>query len=52
VRAYHIPKGVSPARLDAKGYGPSRPVLPNTSNANRAVNRRVEFNIVEQGPKK
>jgi OOP family OmpA-OmpF porin len=52
VRAYLIQKGVSPDRLDAKGYGPSRPVLPNTSNANRAVNRRVEFNIVEQGPKK
>jgi outer membrane protein OmpA-like peptidoglycan-associated protein len=52
VRAYLIKKGVSASRLDAKGYGPTRPILPNTSNANRAINRRVEFNIVEQAPKK
>ena len=39
---------MSPKRLSAKGYGSGKPILPNTSNRNRALNRRVEFNILEQ----
>lgn len=34
--------GVDPKRLEPKGFGESRPVAPNDSDANRARNRRVE----------
>ena len=36
---------VAPERLSAVGYGEYRPLLPNTSAANRAENRRVEILI-------
>lgn len=35
--------GIERARLQAKGYGDSRPVAPNDSEQNRAKNRRVEL---------
>ncbi len=35
--------GIDPKRLTAKGYGDSKPVAPNTSEENRAKNRRVEL---------
>jgi predicted outer membrane repeat protein len=38
---------VSAERLVARGYGESQPILPDTSDAARAVNRRVEFHILE-----
>jgi outer membrane protein OmpA-like peptidoglycan-associated protein len=38
--------GVDAARLDADGFGASRPVAPNVTQAGRARNRRVEFRIV------
>jgi len=34
---------LSPFRLKAVGYADTRPLVPNTSAANRAMNRRVEF---------
>lgn len=48
VRRYLLESGISPDRLQAKGFGETRPVLPNTSKRNRSFNRRVEFNIVGQ----
>jgi outer membrane protein OmpA-like peptidoglycan-associated protein len=39
VARYHIARG----RLVAKGYGLTRPVAPNTTPANKALNRRVEL---------
>lgn len=33
-------------RISASGYGEHRPLAPNTSPANRAVNRRVEILVV------
>lgn len=48
VRQFLIDQGISPDRLVGKGFGPTRPILPNTSDRNRALNRRVEFNILEQ----
>ncbi len=34
---------INPKRLETVHYGESRPAVPNTSAANRAINRRVEF---------
>jgi outer membrane protein OmpA-like peptidoglycan-associated protein len=45
VRAFLVKKGVEPARLEAKGYGPSRPVADNATAKGREENRRVEFVI-------
>lgn len=38
-----ISKGVRPERLTATGYGDVMPLAPNTTEENRAQNRRVEF---------
>ena len=46
-KQYIVRKGISPDRISAVGYGKRRPLLPNTSEENRAVNRRVEFKVVD-----
>ena len=38
-------KGISAARLTAKGYGSNLPVAVNTSEEGRQMNRRTEFEI-------
>ena len=43
---YLTSKGVKASRLSFKGYGESRPKVPNNSSANRAKNRRTDFKIV------
>ena len=45
VRDALINKGVSAQRLSAKGYGSAKPIVPNDSEANQAMNRRVEMII-------
>lgn len=45
VREFLISQGVSASRLTAVGYGSSRPAVPNDSEANRALNRRVQLEI-------
>lgn len=35
--------GFSAAALEAVGHGETRPLVPNTTRANRARNRRIEF---------
>jgi OOP family OmpA-OmpF porin len=47
VRDYLISKGVDFQRIGGKGYGGSQPLVPNNSESNRRLNRRVEFTIVE-----
>jgi outer membrane protein OmpA-like peptidoglycan-associated protein len=44
---YLLENGVVQERMVAKGYGLSSPMVPNTSDENRAMNRRVEFKIIE-----
>jgi chemotaxis protein MotB len=43
VLQYLVSKGIRPQRLTATGYGDVMPLIPNTSESNRAQNRRVEF---------
>jgi outer membrane protein OmpA-like peptidoglycan-associated protein len=40
---YLVSKNIPPERMTAKGYGKSKPIVPNTSDENRQMNRRVEF---------
>jgi outer membrane protein OmpA-like peptidoglycan-associated protein len=43
VRAYLVARGIAAARLAARGYGFHQPLVPNSTDANRALNRRVQF---------
>jgi len=52
VRSYLIRHGISSSRLVAKGYGMDKPIVPNTSARNRALNRRVQFIRTEKKGKK
>ncbi len=38
--------GVAAARIEAKGFAASIPVAPNSTNANRAKNRRVQLILI------
>ena len=40
--------GVASERLAAKGYGDSKPLVPNVTDLNRQRNRRVQFIITDQ----
>ena len=50
--AYLISKGIAKDRMVAKGYGKTKPKVPNTTEdgkddpAGRAINRRTEFKII------
>ncbi|HEX7450642.1 MAG TPA: carboxypeptidase regulatory-like domain-containing protein, partial [Polyangiaceae bacterium] len=41
--------GIDSSRLTAKGYGQEKPLVPNSTEANRAKNRRVQVMITGQG---
>lgn len=45
VASYLISQGNNPQRFYVQGYGESRPVADNSSEAGRAANRRVEIQI-------
>ncbi|MEJ0054244.1 MAG: OmpA family protein [Bacteroidota bacterium] len=47
VVVYLNKKGVKNTRFVAKGYGKNKPLLPNDSDENRALNRRVELVILK-----
>jgi outer membrane protein OmpA-like peptidoglycan-associated protein len=47
VKNYLIEKGIAAERLKAKGFGESKSKFPNTTDENRAKNRRTEFEVVE-----
>jgi outer membrane protein OmpA-like peptidoglycan-associated protein len=46
VTDYLTKKGIDSGRLQSKGYGITKPVASNATNAGRAQNRRVEFVIL------
>lgn len=43
-----VDRGVQAFRLKTRGFGFSMPVVPNDSEANRALNRRTVFRILRQ----
>jgi OOP family OmpA-OmpF porin len=48
VRTYLLTQGVAPETLVAKGFGETKPIADNNTEAGREKNRRVEFNILKQ----
>ena len=40
--------GIDSTRFTVKGYGKTKPLVPNTSAENRAKNRRVEFTVLNK----
>jgi outer membrane protein OmpA-like peptidoglycan-associated protein len=50
VVAWLTAHGIAADRLVAKGYGDTKPIVPNVTELNKQRNRRVQFIIVEQDP--
>jgi outer membrane protein OmpA-like peptidoglycan-associated protein len=48
VRRFLVDRGVEPGRLEAKGYGPDVPIATNDTAAGRQLNRRTEFESVNE----
>lgn len=46
VADYFIKHGIDPSRLNCYGYGARQPLTDNASSEARAMNRRVEFDII------
>jgi outer membrane protein OmpA-like peptidoglycan-associated protein len=46
---YLVNHGVAPERMEAIGYGKTRPVAENNTESGRAQNRRVELHVVKAG---
>lgn len=51
VRDWLIKQGVEPSRLEAVGYGETRPIASNKTPAGKEKNRRVDFIITEREEK-
>jgi outer membrane protein OmpA-like peptidoglycan-associated protein len=45
VVSYLARRGIPASRIEATGYGDTRPIKPNDTEANRAANRRIEFRV-------
>lgn len=44
---YLVDKGIDQSRLESNGFGPSKPLDDNATDAGRARNRRVEFQVLD-----
>jgi outer membrane protein OmpA-like peptidoglycan-associated protein len=47
VRNYLLSQGIPDSSIIAIGYGKTKPIAPNTTAAGRALNRRVQFNVID-----
>ena|GEM_PF-1831695 len=47
VREWLVQRGISATRLEARGYGQTRPIATNSTDEGRTTNRRIEFIIIE-----
>jgi outer membrane protein OmpA-like peptidoglycan-associated protein len=45
---YMVKNGVSSLRIIGKSYGDTKPLVPNASEADRKLNRRVDFTIINK----
>jgi|GEM_PF-1813440 len=52
IKVYLINNGVEASRLTAIGMGEQVPLVENTTAENRAINRRVEFEVIKTSRKK
>ncbi|KUG09350.1 hypothetical protein ASU33_16590 [Solirubrum puertoriconensis] len=48
-RTYMLSKGVPATRIESRGYGELKPIADNATEAGRALNRRVEFDLFLTG---
>jgi OmpA-OmpF porin, OOP family len=48
-RTYMLSKGITADRIVSHGYGESKPIADNATEAGRALNRRVEFDVYLPG---
>ena len=46
VKEYILKNGIKENQIASKGFGESKPIVPNTTDANRQENRRVDFLIL------
>jgi outer membrane protein OmpA-like peptidoglycan-associated protein len=47
IKDFLVQQGILPERIIAKGYGESQPRASNETLEGRALNRRVEFKIID-----
>jgi OOP family OmpA-OmpF porin len=47
VKAYLLARGISADRVKAVGYGETNPISDNKDAAGRAMNRRIEFKVLD-----
>ena len=51
VKTYFVQRGISSARLQAIGFGLTRPIADNKTSSGRATNRRTEFRLINPSEK-
>jgi outer membrane protein OmpA-like peptidoglycan-associated protein len=47
IKLYFMNKGINPELLETAGYGSSKPIASNKTKEGMAMNRRVEFIVIE-----
>ena len=51
VKTYFVQRGIASTRLQAIGYGPTRPIANNKTQSGRATNRRTESRLINPSEK-
>ncbi len=49
VKNFFVQSGISPSRIQARGFGETHPLMDNSDDLGRAFNRRVEIYIIRLG---